>query len=480
MKLRPYQNDLVSKARSAFASGNKRVLIQLPTGGGKTVILSEICRTAASKNLRVLVMVHRKEILQQIVEKLTIFGLSPSIIDASTKISSSEIKSTYAAMQQTLTRRLDTVNPPDLLITDEAHHQAAKGYMNITEAWPDTKVIGLTATPCRLDGKPLSDCFDELVLGPTTRELIEIGSLCDYQYFAPEYDPELLKGVKKTAGDYNKKQLETVVNKKHIIGSVINHYRKLLNGKPVIAFCVGVDHAEAVAAEFRAAGFRSESVDGGMKADQRADIMDRFRAGEVSVLTSCDLIGEGFDVPDCAGVLLLRPTQSLTIYLQQVGRALRVKADGSKAVILDHVGNCYKHGKPDDPRKWSLYSKVNKNEVSIRQCPQCYQVIDPETGPASCYLSPCHYEDKAPGAREDQIEYVDGELKEYVPAIEVDWCGGIDVRTATGKDWSRVLRAAGRDREKLKEIATARNFKMSWVDMRLIHIQKKTGSYAAH
>ena len=203
------------------------MLLQLPTGGGKTHILAEIARLSALKHSTVLAMAHRIEIVRQIYERLTMFGCSASVLEAGTPTTTSQTHC-IAAMQQTLVRRLDRVPPPDLLIVDEAHHSAAAGYMKIAEAWPNTHILGLTATPSRLDGKPLSDCYDELILGPSVRELINEGALADYIYLAPPVDPQMasdLQGVKATAGDYNKKGLETVVNKRRIIGDVVNHYR---------------------------------------------------------------------------------------------------------------------------------------------------------------------------------------------------------------------------------------------------------------
>ena len=489
MKLRPYQQTLVDQARAAFAAGANRVLIQLPTGGGKTVILSEVARAAASRNSKTLTMAHRKEIVRQIADRMTTFGLCPSIVDTGTRSSSKVTANTIVAMQQTLVRRIENVDRPDLLITDEAHHQLAAGYQKITDAWPDTKLLGLTATPARLDGKPLKDCFDVMICGPTVKELIAMGSLSDFVYLAPPIDPAVMlqmKNMKIRGGDYRRDEMEAVCNRKPIIGDCVNHYRDLFNGKPVIVFCISVAHGEAVALEFSRAGFRSSAVSGSMRTDERDEIIENFRNGQISVLVSCDLIGEGFDVPDCAGVILMRPTASLTIFLQQVGRALRPKADGSKAIILDHVGNCYKHGRPDDDREWSLEGKLPKNQVSIQQCPKCFMVIDPTSAaiigecPSQRYAWPeCHYNVVADetGEREKNIEYLDGELVEYVPPVTLDWAGEIDVKSAAGMDYTRLLRSAGTDKERLKQIAEIRGYTPGWVHVRLTKIEAGKRKY---
>lgn len=475
--LRPYQNGLVEEARLAFGEGHQRVLLQLPTGGGKTHILSEIARLSALKHLTVLAMAHRIEIVEQISERLTMFGLSPGAIAASIPYSESPTR-TYVAMQQTLVKRLQAVPQPGLLIVDEAHHQAAKGYQTIAEAWPETKIIGLTATPCRLDGKPLREHFDKLVCGPTVRELIDMGALADYTYLAPAMDPQViddLKKVRKTAGDWNRNGLETVVNKRKIIGDVVSHYAQLLNGKPVIAFCVSVNHASEVCKAFTAAGYRASFVHGSMKREERDAIMNAFRSGAISVLVSCDLIGEGYDAPDCAGVLLLRPTASLSLFLQQCGRALRPKSDGSKAIILDHVGNCYRHGRPCDDREWSLDSKVKQQEVEIRQCQECFTVINPQASDFDCAIGsetcPVTTAPSAAKAIEDSIQYIDGELIEYVPPVNADWAGAIDLRSCTGREYQRLLRLAGTEMPKLEQIAKARNFKASWPYVRVKQVE---------
>jgi DNA repair protein RadD len=489
MKLRPYQNALVEAARCAFAEGHRRILIQLPTGGGKTVILSELARVANLKNSPFLVMAHRIEIVDQISEKLTIFGLSPSIVASGRPSSSTQIN-TVVAMQQTLVRRLDSVQQPKTLCIDEAHHTPATGYQKIIDEWPGTIVIGLTATPCRLDGKPLKECFDHMVIGPSVRELIAMECLAEFTYLAPPTDPKLaedLKKMKKRGGDYAKGELATAVSTKKIIGDVVDHYREFFNGKTVIAFCVSVDHAQVVAQAFQAAGFRAGDVHGGMGKPERDAVIEEFRRGALSILTTCDLIGEGFDVPDCSGALLLRPTQSLTIFLQQCGRALRPKSDGSKAVILDHVGNCYRHGRPDDEREWSLDVKVKAHDVEIKQCPKCFVVLDPLTFdlsngcPSGAYpAEDCAYLAAVEAGTESEvvIEHIDGKLIEYVAPVKAEWAGELDLKSSTGQEYSRLLRAAGDDIERLAAIAKARNYKSSWPYVRIAQVHAMRKKYA--
>jgi DNA repair protein RadD len=498
LKLRDYQADMVASAGQALRSGSRRVLLQLPTGGGKTVVLSDIADRATRAGKTVMVIAHRKEIVRQIAQKLQAFGMQPALMVSGEKCVRWQTSPLVAAMQQTLVRRLSKVTPPDYLIVDEAHHQAAAGYQAIASAWPDTMIVGLTATPARLDGKPLSESFDELICGPTVRDLIERGALSGFRYFAPPLPDGALQGVRKVAGDYVRGELEAAVSRREIVGSAVEHYKQHLQGAPAIAFCVSVAHAELVRDEFKAAGFSSESIDGGMQNDRRDDIIERFRQGRISVLTSCDLIGEGFDVPECAGVLLMRPTASLTIYLQQVGRALRPKSDGGHAIILDHANNILRHGAPDAPRQWSLEGRV-KDDVGVRQCKTCHMVFKRKTVAnvsEGAIVEPdgaTHQHDSKPhercvgdtlwrecgmvsseggGGDRNSVEYVDGQLIEVRPSEYVEWCD-VDVRNADGKDYARLLRAAGEDEEKLRHIAKVRGYKPAWVHVRLEQVRRK-------
>lgn len=379
IELRSYQQDWIAGLRGAFAEGYRAPLGVLPTGGGKTVCFSYLTRRITDGGKRVVVMAHREEINDQISRTLSRFDVRHGMITAGALYDRRMMA--HVASVQTLSRRLDRVQAPDYVIVDEAHHAlAASSWGKVLAAFresnPSLRVIGVTATPERLSGEGLGETFDEMVLGPTTRELIDLGALSEYRLFAPSAAIDL-SGVKMRGGDYAKDQLGAAMDKPAIIGSAVNEYRKLCDGMPAVAFCVSVEHAHHTAEQFKAAGYRAAAIDGKMDKVLRRQIVQDFGRGAINVLTSADIVSEGFDVPGIVAAILLRPTQSLALYLQQVGRALR-PADGKPhAIILDHVRNCERHGLPDDPREWSLLGrgerkkKGEKDENACRQCEHC-------------------------------------------------------------------------------------------------------------
>ncbi len=371
--LRPYQSQLVDAIRYAFRR-SRRVLAVAPTGSGKTVIFSRIGAGATELGNRAYFMAHRIEIIDQIGHALEKWNVRYGYVAPGYPESPALAQ---VAMVQSLARRTGRYPAPKLLVIDEAHHGTAGSYRTVVDAWPGARILGVTATPARTDGRGLGDLFDVLIEGPTMGELIARGYLSAYRYFCP---PQVvnLNGVASRAGDYAQDQLAEAMNTRSVTGDAVQHYARHLAGKPAIAFCVSVEHAEAVAAQFREAGWRAASVDGSMAKDERKRRIRGIGNGDLQVLTSCDVVSEGTDIPAVAGALLLRPTQSLIVYLQQVGRVLRLKADGSHAVILDHVGNVMRHGMPDAAREWSLEGrKLHKQARPVRQCPACYACFAP-------------------------------------------------------------------------------------------------------
>jgi DNA repair protein RadD len=472
IQLRPYQETAVADIRAAF-SDHRRVLFCLPTGGGKTVIFSFIVHQISARNKSVYIIAHRIEIIRQISRALERQGVAHGIVSPDHPQTQDPVQ---VCMIQTLNNRLAKMPRPDLLVIDESHHIVSDSYRTITDAW-NTLQLGVTATPERLDGKGLGDCFDTLVLGPSARTLIDAGSLCDFLYLAPPSELDLSE-VHSRGGDYALEELAAAVEKSQIVGDAVKHYTQYLGGKPAVAFCISVHHAEAVAERFHAAGWRAASIDGKMSKGIREGILLDLDEGRLDVLASCDLISEGFDVPEIAGVILLRPTKSLALHLQQVGRALRPKKDGSKAVILDHVGNCLRHGLPDWDREWTLDGKIKRSKAApISICELCFQalkapvrksdvedcdgVIDPETGE----IFGCPYLIEKPGKPRAVLQEVDGELVDARMAKKPDppaWAEGINIATAKGRDWFRMLELAGTDHDRLKEIEKARGYKRGW------------------
>lgn len=381
--LRPYQEAAIQGLRDAFAAGYHSPMLVLPTGGGKTVTFSFMASRLAANGKRLAILVHRDELVDQVSETLARFDVPHGYIAAGRLYDKRH--RVHVASVQTLARRMDRVAVPDYVICDEAHHCiGASTWGKVVAQWravnPALRLIGVTATPERLSGEGLGEVFDEMVLGPSTRELIDLGALAEYRLFAPSQQLDL-SGVKSRMGDFVRGEVAAKVDKPAIIGSAVGEYRAKLNGAPAVAFCVSIEHAEHVAEQFRAQGFRAAKLDGTMDRGVRKELVRDFSRGVLQVLTSVDVISEGFDVPGIVGAILLRPTQSLGLYLQQVGRALRTAPGKEAAILLDHVGNSQRHGLPDDPREWSLLGREEKgkgkrdeDDVAIRQCPACFAI----------------------------------------------------------------------------------------------------------
>ena len=375
LELYPFQDKLVTQLRNAMARGTRRVLLVSPTGSGKTVMFAYLVSRMAQKGVRSNIMVHRQELLEQVGDTLDKFDTPHGVIAASESFNPKPL--THVSSVFTLARRLDKAPAPAYVICDEFHH-CIKGstWANCIDHWPDARVIGVTATPERLSGEGLGQMVDTMIIGPGVAELMRDGYLCKYKMFAPPV-PLDTSQLHMRGGDYKKDEAETLVNKPSITGNAVAHYRKYLNGAPAVAFCVSKKHAAQVAEDFRAAGFRSASIDGTMKKPERRQMVKDFGNGQLNVMTSCQLINEGFDVPGMHGAILLNPTQSLARYLQECGRTFRTAPNKEYAYLLDHVGNSARHGLPCEEREWSLDSKKRKrgkrdpDDIAIRQCGFC-------------------------------------------------------------------------------------------------------------
>jgi len=456
----------VERIRDAFRRV-RRVLAVAPTGSGKTATFAYITTNAAAKSRRVYIVAHRQEIVEQISQALDAMGVRHGRIQPGHVMTSDLVQ---VAMVQTLARRLALVPAPDLLVVDEAHHGTAGTWETVCSAWPAARILGVTATPRRMDGRGLGRAFDEMILGPTMAELIALKFLASYTYLAPPQQVDLSK-IKTRMGDFAIDELAAVMDRAVITGDSVVHYRDHLQGRPAIAFCCSVEHAEHVAAQFTAAGYRAASVDGKLDKAERRDRIAAIGDGRLQVLTSCDLISEGVDVPVVAGAILLCPTKSLGKFLQQVGRCLRPKPDGSSAVILDHVGNVQRHGLPDAIRSWSLDDR-KKRDVSepVAVCETCYRAFPVSPG----WKAEAECDERPPGCilasapERKPIATAEGMLEEI--QASPDWANGISLTGAKGEEWTRLLRLAN-SHERLQEIATARAYKSGWV-WRMLEMRK--------
>jgi DNA repair protein RadD len=371
MKLRDYQQRNVDELRERFANGSKRVLFQSPTGSGKTVLFAHIVARAAALGNHVIILGHRQEIIDQISNALMDLGVEHGVIAAGHP-ETPKLKVQVASVA-TLVRRLDRLRlKTKLLIVDEAHHSVAGTWQKIIDAMPDAHLIGCTATPQRLDNKGLSDIFDTLVIGPSVIDLIEAGHLSKFTIHAPVHEPDL-RGVNTRMGDFATDQLAKAMSDEIIIGSTVDDYAQICAGAPSIAFCVNIAHSQLVAERFAAAGYRAAHVDGKTPRDERRQLIAALGTGELQVLCNCGIISEGLDVPNITAVILLRPTQSLVLYLQMCGRVLRPAPGKQRALILDHAGNTRLFGPPDAPRAWSLdgSSAGGSGDSAVWCCHKC-------------------------------------------------------------------------------------------------------------
>lgn len=437
MQLRNYQQKAIEDLRVSYGTGHRAPLFVLPTGGGKTFVFTHLTQMSVARGKRVLILVHRSELLEQASRSLTELGVPHGLIGP--KYPRMYSYPVQIASVQTLVRRMKTVPEPDLIIIDEGHHAVAGTWGKICKNYANAKILGVTATPCRSDNQGLSDIYDDLVLGPSISDLIDEGYLVKPRVFAPKTIS--VSGIKKIAGDYAASEIAKRASL--ITGDCIEHYRKYADKKPAIAFCASINHAKEVADSFCSAGYRALWISGSTPDDIRKKMIELLRDGGLDILTSCDIISEGTDIPRVECAILLRPTQSLSLYLQQVGRVLRPFPGKSDAIILDHAGNVMRHGMPQDDREWELTDGIKKDSdesrtESIRQCEVCFAVFSPRP---TC--PQCGHQN---AVKERKIDFAEGELTELQHVIR-------EKRREVGR--ARTL-------EELQRIAAQRGYKKGW------------------
>lgn len=349
MNLRPYQTDLIDRTYGAFEA-HRRVMLQAPTGAGKTVLFADIIQREYRRGQRVLLLVHRKELLTQACGKLFRLGVPYGLIAAGYVPSPSQ-QVQIASVQTAVRRKLPYHF--DLIITDEAHHALADSYRTIYNQYPDARLLGVTATPIRTNGQGFHDLFDHLVHGPSVKSLIDDGYLVQPKVFAAPLREDLTK-VKVTGGDYNEKALAEMLDKGHIIGGIVDSWRKRAEGMKTVVFAINVEHSRHIVDQYKANGIPAAHVDGTTPSHERDQILGDFARGRYLILSNVGIVTEGFDVPAIECVQLVRPTKSLALYLQMVGRGLRPIEGKDRALILDHANCVFEHGLPEDDRKWTL------------------------------------------------------------------------------------------------------------------------------
>jgi superfamily II DNA or RNA helicase len=447
IELRPYQYDGIAACRNGMRAV-RRVLYVAPTGSGKTVLFAFIAAQVAIKGKRAIILVHRRELVRQTAAKLASFDIACGYVVAG-KAANLEPPITVAAVQ-TLAARPSLALKYDLVVIDEAYHAVAGTWAKVLERLPTARVLGVTATPERLDGRGLSDVFDVLISGPTVRALVTDGFLAPSVCYARPGAENALRSLRRVRGDYSPGEAAELMMKLPVTAAAISDYRILGEERPGFAFCCTVAHAEAVTGAFAAAGIPAASLDGTMSSIERDGILSAFAAGSVRILSSCALLSEGFDAPDSAVAILLRPTLSRALYRQQVGRVLRPKADGGSAIVLDYGGNLWRHGLPTMEPKWSLDGKDKAEpEPTVKECPACSAAM--EHAERTCPV--CGFFPSPPPAFIEEDLTGDLHLIDEQMIIEA---------MADERPYREVLGLV-RTREHLQMIATAKGYKQGWV-----------------
>jgi len=410
MQLYPDQAVVLEAVRQAYRDGYRAPLLVSPTGSGKTVMFSVVAKGAAAKGKRVQIQCHRQELIDQIDRALRAEGVVAGIIGSD--YPESPRAPVQIASVATLVKRLERTPAPDLMITDEGHHATlGNTWGKILNYWPKALRLGVTATPTRLSGEGLCDIYDTMVMGLTVQQLIHLGRLSPVSVYAPP--PPDLSAVHTRMGDFIQSELAEVMGGSTVTGDAVAHYRKHAHNLPAIAFCASVDNAQKTAEQFRKGGYRAVTLDGKMDTYLRREVVADFTRGAIDVITTCDLVSEGFDVPRVVVGIMLRPTQSLGLYLQQCGRVLRTFPGKERAIILDHAGNALRFGLPTQTREWSLQGADNKKDKggqvqavgSVKVCKKCYSAND-------SYRSTCKECGAAFPVSARKIEEVAGELQE--------------------------------------------------------------------
>ena len=350
----PHQLDLLLRLVDAIQQGYRRILIQLPTGGGKTKLATALLASASSAQF----IVHRKELIEQTSRAFWAAHVAHGFVAADKPYDPDAAVLLCGIV--TLAERLGIVLPPDIVVWDEAHHISASTWTDVFDTYPDALHIGLTATPQRLDGRGLGDHFETMILGPSVKWLIGNGYLSDFDFYGPPPADE---------------------DDAALLGDVVDHYLQHAAGEPGIVFASNRQHSRALAEEFNRRGVPAMHVDGTMSTKERERADTLFRSGAIKVLTNVNLVGEGYDVPNVVYVALARRTQSLSWYLQMVGRGLRVAPGKRRAIICDHGNNWFTHGMPDDDRAWTLDGRLkgsgpgcNSDAEPIHQCLTCFRI----------------------------------------------------------------------------------------------------------
>lgn len=480
--LRPYQQEMEQRAFALWHAGTRNVCMVMPTGAGKTATLSSIILKHPGYSIAI---AHRKELVSQLAVALARNGVrhrvigTPSLVkfiiqeqmrELGTSFYDPNARCAVASVDTIVARAKDLAHwllQVSLWVCDEsAHLIRGNKWGKAIDMMPNAIGLGPTATPTRADGKGLgrdaAGFMDTIIVGPSMRWLIEQGYLTDYRVFCPPSDLHLEQVPITESGDYSPKPLKKAVRESHIVGDVVDHYLRIAPGKLGVVFNSDVETAGDVSAKFNVAGVKCEVVTGNTPDAIRSEVIRRFRKAALTILSSVDIFGEGFDLPAIHVAMFARPTQSYSLFVQQFGRALRpvyapghdlstqagrlasiAASDKPYAIIIDHVGNVLRHGLPDAPREWTLASRDKRSkakatdEIPLRPCPQC-------TRPYERVLVVCPYcQFKPEPSGRSAPEFVDGDLFELDAATLARMRSDVDRVDADFESVAQAMQRAG-------------------------------------
>jgi superfamily II DNA or RNA helicase len=382
-QLRPYQSDLLEKLYSQWGT-HRKVMVQLPTGGGKSVIFGAAARRAIDEAQRVLIIAHREELIRQAAGHLGQWcdpsGKMIGIVKDGHKLHPE--RPIQIASVQSLGSRRSALGKFGLVVIDEAHHSTSATYRSAIESCPNALILGLTATPTRLDGEGFEDIFDSLICGVTTAELIEQGHLSKFKYYA-DPEPMVTAGARITGGDFSATDIAEANDPVQLSGNLIASYRKHADGLRCVVFAINCKHSRDIADAYNQAGIAAAHLDANSLKAERRSTFKAFERGEIKILSNVSLFDEGVDIPALESVQIARPTKSLSKFLQICGRVLRTADGKNHAIIIDHTENWVNLGLPDEKRTWTLTGETKSEALKKERNPETGEIEDKPPIPVS-------------------------------------------------------------------------------------------------